>query len=137
MEKKDISVIQLKVGAKLYNSGNYITSITLCGAAEEILGKIAKHRTGQNQLENEVDYLRDIYEYFTGSSPSNKELIQKINRTKNKLKHNDSGINEWVEADFENEAALLFVKATKNYFLCYNELPNDLTIRRLFEHLTL
>lgn len=137
MEKRDIALKQLRSGAKHYNSGDYVSSITLCGAAEEILGKIAKERTGLNQLENEIVYLRSVYEYFTNQTPSNNELIKKINKTKNELKHNDCGINEWVESDFENEAALLFVKATKNYFLCYNELPNDRIIKSLFEVLTL
>jgi len=63
--------------------------------------------------------------------------MEKINGVKNELKHNDDGENEWVEADFENEAALLFVKAVKNYFDCYKNFPNDVVIKRLFEHLTL
>lgn len=63
---------------------------------------------------------------------------QRINAgTKKGLKHNDSGDNEWVDADFENEAALLFVKAMKNYFNSYNEFPKDRTLRGLFEELTL
>ncbi len=58
-------------------------------------------------------------------------------KTKNELKHNDRGYNEWIDADFENEAALLFVKAVKNYFDSYNEHPKDRIINRLFEFLTL
>lgn len=138
MEKRDIAVRQLRTAAKLYNNGDYICSITLSGAAEEILGKIAKKRTNKNQLENEVDYLRSVYEYFSGSNvPSDKELIKSINKVKNDLKHNDSGDNEWVNADFENEAVSLFIKAVKNYYDCYKELPNDRIIKNLFEHLTL
>lgn len=138
MEKRDIAVRQLRTAAKLYNTGDYICSITLSGAAEEILGKIAKKRTNRNQLENEVHYLRSVYEYFSGSNiPSDKELIRNINKVKNELKHNDNGENEWVNADFENEAVLLFVKAVKNYHDCYNEFPNDRIIKNLFEHLTL
>ena len=137
MEKKDIALKLLRAGANNYNSGDYVSSITLCGAAEEILGKIAKQRKGYNQLENETIYLRGLYEFITGHSPSKNELIKTINKTKNELKHNDSGSNEWVEADLENEAAILFVKATKNYILSYNELPDDRIIRSLFEQLTL
>lgn len=137
MEKKDIALKQLRASAKLYNESNYVSSITLSGAAEEILGKIATKRKKTNQLENEVIYLKSIYEYFSGHSVSDKELIRKINKTRNELKHNDSGTNEWFETDFENEAALIFVKAVKNYFICYNELPKDRIIRGLFENLTL
>jgi hypothetical protein len=41
MEKKDIALKQLRAGSKHSNSGDYVCSITLCGAAEEIPGKIA------------------------------------------------------------------------------------------------
>jgi hypothetical protein len=137
MEKKDIAINQLRSAAKLYNSKDYISSITLSGAAEEILGRIAKKRTNSNQLEKEIEYLRSVYNYFSGQNPSNKILIEKINSVKNELKHNDSGENEWVSADFENEAAMLFIKGVKNYFDCYQDYPKDRIIRSLFEHLTL
>jgi hypothetical protein len=64
-------------------------------------------------------------------------LISNINKVKNELKHNDSGENEWVDADFEDEAATLFVKAVKNYIDSYREFPKDRIIVNLFESLTL
>lgn len=135
-EKKDIAVNQLRAAAKLYNSRDYISSITLSGAAEEILGRIAKKRTNLNQLEKEIQCLRSVYSYFSGQNPSNKMLIDKINKVKNELKHNDSGENESVQADFENEAAMLFIKGVKNYYDSYKEFPKDILIKNLFEHLT-
>jgi hypothetical protein len=137
MEKRDIAIKQLKAAARHYNRGDYICSITLAGAAEEILGQIAKKRTKTNQLELEVIYLRSVYEYFSGQELPNNKLIQKINKVKNELKHNDSGENEWVDADFENEAALIFVKAMKNYFGCYNEFPSDKVVKNLYKEITL
>ena len=53
------------------------------------------------------------------------------------MKHNDAGENEWINADFENEAAILFVRGVKNYFDCYKELPKDIIIKKLFQHLTM
>lgn len=137
MEKRDIAVKQIKAAARHYNKGDYICCITLSGAAEEILGRIAKKRTNRNQLERDVAYSKGIYEYFSGQTPSDKDIVAKINRVKNELKHNDSGENIWVEADFEHEAATLFIKAVKNYFNCYNEFPNDRIVNDLFGHLTL
>ncbi len=137
MEKKDIALKQLRAAAKLYNSGDYISAITLSGAAEEILGRIAKARTKINELKKETDYLKSVYDYFSSPVPNEKELISKINRVKNELKHNDSGVNNWIEADFENEAVMLFVKAVKNYFNAYGEMPNDKVINNLFNHSTL
>jgi hypothetical protein len=137
MEKRDIAIKQIRAAAKLYNQGEYICSITLSGAAEEILGRIAKKRTTTNQLENEILFVRDIYEYLSGQSPNDTALIRQINRVKNELKHNDSGINEWVEADFEFEASRLFIRAVKNYYDSYKEFPKDRTITILFNFLTL
>lgn len=145
MEKKDIAIRQIKASARLYIKGDYVCSITLSGAAEEILGKIAKKLNSYNQLENELIYLKKIYKYFSGllpekvkaKIPSDKELIKKINGVKNELKHNENGENDLVKADFEFEAAMLFIKAVKNYFDCYNEFPKDKTIKKLFDNLTL
>lgn len=137
MEKKEIAFRQIKAAAKHYKSGEYICCITLAGAAEEILGKIAKKRSGSNQIENEIIYAQSGYQYFSKTIPPKKELIQNINKIKNELKHNDTGENLWVEADFENEAATLFVKAVKNYFDSFGELPKDRTVIKLFDFITL
>jgi len=101
------------------------------------LGKIAKRRSGFNELEKEIEYLKSVYKFFKQPLPAEKELIKKINKTKNELKHNDVGENLWVNADFENEFVIFFVKAVKNYFDSYNEMPNEKSIMQLFEHLTL
>lgn len=137
MEKKDIALQQLLDSANLYQKGRYCSALTLAGAAEEILGKIAKKRTGKNQLDDEVEYLKSIYQYFKKPTPSNSELIKRINETKNELKHNDAGENLWVDSDFENECVRLFVKAVKNYFDAYKEMPKNKAIIKLFEHLCL
>ncbi len=82
MEKKDIALIQLRSSAKLYKSGDYISAITLAGAAEEILGCIAKARTKTNELEKDIVYLKSVYDYFSSPVPIGKESIAKINRVK-------------------------------------------------------
>jgi hypothetical protein len=42
ISKIDIALIQLRTAVQLYNKGNYISSLTLAGASEEILGQIVK-----------------------------------------------------------------------------------------------
>ncbi len=137
MEKKDIALKQLRSAAKLYKSRDYISTITLAGAAEEILGQIAKKRTKTNEMEKEAKYSKNIYSYFAQPIPPDKVIVAQINKIKNELKHNDSGENSWIESDFENEANLLFVRAVKNYFNAYNEMPKDKIITSLFDYLTL
>ena len=133
---KDVALEQIKNAAQLYEQGNYASSIVLSGAAEELLGKIAKKKTGYNEFGKEEKYIESIYEYFKKPIPNKKEIRNKINKTKNKLKHNDSGKNYQIDDDLENEAVLLFVKAVKNYHNIYNKMPNNKIIINLFEDLT-
>jgi len=137
MEKKDIAIQQLIDAAKLYDRGRYVSALTLAGASEEILGKIAKKRIGENQLEHEVEYLKTVYKHFNRPSPTNKDLIKQINKIKNEVKHNDTGENLWVDADFENECVFIFMRAVKNYFYAYKEMPEDKKVMSLFHHLAL
>jgi protoporphyrinogen oxidase len=137
MEKTEIAIKQLRASAKLYKAGDYISSLTLAGAAEEILGKIAENRTGTNEMKKEIIYLKGIYQSFNKEIPDDKILKARINKSKNEVKHNDSRENSWVDGDFENETVLLFVKSVKNYFNAYNKMPNDRIIMNLFEFFTL
>jgi len=137
MEKRDIAVQQLRAAAKHYYDGEYICSITLSGAADEILGAIAKKRANFNHFEGAVEFLRGVYELYGVKNPSKKELVKEINYIKNELKHNRDGVNSWVDGDFEMEAAMLFVRSVKNYFDAYNELPKDRIIKRLFLQLAM
>ena len=136
IKKQDIALTQLKSAVKMYRIGDYISCLTLSAAAEEILGKMMLKNKGSNWLKGEVSYLGSIYEYFGKSIPSEKVLIKKINKIKNSLKHNDSGENEIIEADFEDEAVLFFVKAVKNYYGTFNHMPKSRGIVGLFDELT-
>ena len=126
LSKKEIAFIQIKAAADHYNKYDYISCITLAGAAEEILGAISKKISGFNQLENDISFAQGIYQHFTKQTPKIKEIIKERNKTKNQLKHNDDGEDLIIEADFENEACIFFVAAVKNYFDAFNELPNEL-----------
>ena len=137
MEKKDIAIQQLVDGSKLYETGHFVSALTLFGASEEILGKIAKKRTGSNQLEHEIEYLKTVYKHFNHPCPSNKDLIRQVNKIKNEVKHNDVGENSWVDADFESECVFIFMRAVKNYYFAYKEMPQNKKIMQLFENLAL
>lgn len=137
ISKKEIALIQIKAAARHYKKKDYVSCITLAGAAEEILGRIAKKRRGFNQQDNDIDYTKSIFHYFKKDIPKTKSLITNRNTTKNELKHNDIGENLIIEADLENEAVTFFVAALKNYFDASEEWPNDKITIDLFEFLTL
>lgn len=138
MELKDIALAQLRAAAQMYNEENYVCAITLAGASEEIFGQMAKKRRGRNQLDLEVAMHKSVFQLYNRPQPSDKEAKAWINRLKNTLKHNDAGENPWVDPMFfEDEAASLIIRAAKNYFNSYGELPRDRIVKRLFIHLTL
>lgn len=137
ISKKEIALIQIKAAARHYNKQNYVCCITLAGAAEEILGEIAKKRLGFNQLENDIAYTQSIFHFLSKDLPKNKTLIKNRNFVKNELKHNDIGENLIIEADLEFEASIFFVAAIKNYFDAFEEWPEDEITLELFEHFTL
>lgn len=134
--KQNLALTQLGSAAELYMAGDFISSITLSAAAEEILGKIMKKNKGTNWLKGEVLFLGSVYEYCGKQAPSEKMLINIINKIKNNLKHNDAGENDVISDDFENEAALLFVRAVKNYYGAFDQMPKDASIINLFDELT-
>jgi len=128
-EKKDIALVQLRTSVQLFNKSDFICSATLAGAAEEILGKIAKKRSGTNALEGDEYYFKQLAEMHGKPPPNRKQVIEKFNRFKNQLKHNDSGENEYISADYEFEAQDLIDRAIRNYLLAYGEFPKDRVVR--------
>jgi len=119
-EKRDIAIVQLRKAIQLYNSKEYICAVTLAGAAEEIFGKIANKRCGTTALEGEANFWNQLSEIVNKPKPDRKKVINVLNRTRNELKHNDSGENIFFEADFELEAECLIDRAIRNYWLAYD-----------------
>jgi len=129
-EKKDIALIQLRRAIQLFNQGDFVSSTTLAGAEEEILGKIALKRTGTNALDVDLHFWTQMADFFGKTKPSKKKVYDVLNKSKNELKHNDSGENKYVETDFEFDALCLIDRAIRNYCLAYNRKPNDRIINK-------
>jgi hypothetical protein len=102
-EMTEIALIQLRRAIQLFNSGDFVCSATLAGAAEEILGKIAGRRYGLNALEADAEFLGQVADLFGKPRPDLKKVAPILNRHRNTLKHNDSGENAWYEAHFAEE----------------------------------
>jgi hypothetical protein len=119
-EKKDIAIAQLRKAIQLFNTKEYICAVTLAGAAEEILGKIAKKRCGTTVLEEESCFWDQLAEIVNRPKPNRKKVIALLNRTRNELKHNNSGENIFFEANLEFEAQCLIDRAIRNYWLAYD-----------------
>jgi hypothetical protein len=86
-----VALIQLRGAVQLYNKANFITAITLAGAADELLGNISVKRTGRNSIEDEKVWIDQLADYLKKQHPALGKVVRSRNRIKNQLKHNDIG----------------------------------------------
>lgn len=124
-EKRDLATRQLRRAIQLFNQADFICAATLAGAAEEILGRIAQKRSGTTALDGHAHFWSQVAPMCGKPVPEKKKVVAVHNRVRNQLKHNDSGDNEWVTADFEFEAQDLIDRAIRNYWLAYDTPPKD------------
>jgi hypothetical protein len=129
-EKRDLAMTQLRRAVQLFNHGDFVCAATLAGAAEEILGRIAQKRTGTAALDGHAHFWSQLARIVGNAPPVRKRVVEVHNRLRNQLKHNDSGDNEWVTADFEFEAQELIDRAIRNCWLAYGTPPADRVINQ-------
>ena len=129
ISKIDIATVQLRTAVQLYNKRNYISAITLAAASEEILGQIAKGKSGTNALLEDKVWTDQIADYFKKSRPSLSKVARTRHKIKNELKHNDNGQNDKLNHDFQFEAENFIVAAIRNFELVKGHMPTDKTIK--------
>lgn len=115
--KHEIARSQLEVALCFYMQGQeYPAVITLAGAAEELLGKIAEEKGLESSLKRTLRELLDTFEVVWGYEAKESDFAQLRNRAKNELKHICSGQD--LNLDFEQEAAGMLTRALENFLLC-------------------
>jgi hypothetical protein len=138
LTKRRIALLQIERSVDLLtNHNDPVCALTLAGAAEEILGRIAAARGHVPVVEDGTEYLGSVYDYIGKPRPPKKKLIEAHNRIRNALKHNDDGKNVRVAADFLFEAEEMLLRAIKNYFNAFGCLPSSKPVRGWFEWITL
>jgi hypothetical protein len=97
--KLEVATHQLGVAIRLFLEGDYLSSLTLAGAAEEILGKLSM----QAGMPVACDFIEGVHLKDTDASLSDKErkkIIRDIlNRGRNQVKH----ANDPSETHFDVE----------------------------------
>ncbi|HTD04360.1 hypothetical protein, partial [Undibacterium sp.] len=97
--KLNVATIQLNAAIQLFLNGDYLSSLTLSGAAEEILGKLSE-RVGKPVA---VDHIADFHLKDTDTSLSDKKrkdvILGILNRGRNQAKH----ANDPAETHFDVE----------------------------------
>jgi len=121
----------------LLEAGDPVSALTLAGAAEEILGRIAERKGKEPRVEYLAAWSSSLFEWAGKPRPSKKELIRLENRTKNELKHQDDGRNVSVEADFTFDAEDMLLRCMYNHFNAFACYPQSKRLRSWFENMTL
>lgn len=129
-EKEKIALIQLRQAIRLFNQGDYISSLTLAGAANEILSNFADHNQGYNTIDGDKMFLDAIAEINKKNKPSKGQVIKATNRIKNQVKHHSLGNDIFVKADFEFEAISFIDSAIRNYWIAFDKIPMDRIIKK-------
>lgn len=130
IRKTQIAIIQLRRAIQLFNSGDYISSITLAGAANEILGQFANKLKCFNALDVEKKFWDSIAEMFGKDKPSKDKIKQVNNRIRNNLKHHDELVDRMVEGDFKFEAQEQIDSAIRNYWIAFDTPLRDRIVMR-------
>jgi hypothetical protein len=135
--KIQIAIIQLRSAVQLYNKGDFISSLTLAGAAEEILGQIAEHRSGVNALIEDKIWTDQIADYFKKPRPSLSKVARSRNKGKNEIKHNNDRNDSAVQFDFRFEAETFILGAIRNYEIITGNMPKDRIIKAFWNWISL
>jgi len=125
IEKSKLALAQLRRAIQLFNIGDYICALTLAGAANEILGQLAKIRKGYNTLDIDKAFWDGIADMFNKNRPSKDKINQVNNRIKNSTKHHDSAINTIIEANFLFESQCHIDSAIRNFWIAFDQPPKD------------
>lgn len=137
LTKRKIALIQLEQSLNLLEAGDPVSALTLAGAAEEILGRVASRKGQEARVEYNADWLGSFYDWANKPRPSKKRLISILNAPRNHLKHQNDGRNIKVEADFQFEAEEMILRCMFNHFNAFGCYPSAKGLRALFEHMTL
>ncbi len=114
---KRIAVIQLETAIRLYNEGDeYVSAITLAGAAEEILGNLLNERGDNSKLDDlKADGVK-VYKALFGSETEPKYIADAANKYRNAMKHLTTTDDHTIVFDPEESAFDMIDRAISNYW---------------------
>lgn len=118
LTKIDVAVEQLNHAISMFlKREHFVSAITLAGAAEEILGKLAAQAGFIPSLKRRTEGARALYKHLWGADPGVKPFADLKNKTRNELKHLVAGAP--MEVDLEEEAMRMLDRAVENYRLLH------------------
>ena len=114
LSKLEIASHQLDQALKLFLDNNdYVSSVTLAGASEEILGKILEKQGQLHSLNDLTSTCVKIGKHVYGEQWHEKEFVSIANYFRNGFKHYDDGNPIAINRECASE---IIERAISNYF---------------------
>jgi len=85
--KLEVASHQLNVAIRLFLEGDYLSSLTLAGAAEEILGKLSQRAGKTVAVEAILNYHWQDTDPILSDAERRKVIFELLNRGRNQVKH--------------------------------------------------
>ncbi|MCL6264633.1 hypothetical protein [Craterilacuibacter sp. RT1T] len=121
----EIAEHQLLTALQMWSVGDYISCITLAGAAEEILGKRMRKLGFEPSFENLKEAIVKLAKHFGDTLSNTDKLVGDLmNRTRNELKHYAG--DEALEFDLKSDAEEMLERAISNYTSLTGKFPDQM-----------
>jgi hypothetical protein len=134
LRPKQIALAQLKTALTLFLDGtDFISSITLAGATEEILGSLLRKRKRAPSVKRRAEQTRALFRALWPNRPDPgvEPFIDLSNKPRNALKHLTT--TKPLAMDTKADAARLLLRAVENYHLLYgHRTPAMLRFERAY-----
>lgn len=112
----DLACEQLETAIELFLSRrSFVSSLTLAGATEEILGKALGLNSEKNVLQCEAGIIKPVHELLHKKAFIWKDFIDGKNFARNSAKHLNNNNEQITPVDFEEEAYKMLVRACDNH----------------------
>ena len=87
LTKLDVARQQLDAAMRLFMEGDYLSSLTLAGAAEEILGRLCERAGKSVAIEQIIEFHLGDTDPALSDADRRKILLEVLNRPRNAVKH--------------------------------------------------
>jgi hypothetical protein len=128
ISRSDIAKVQLAKAIELFVTEQFIPSITLAGAAEEIFGRLLGRQRERPVLEESfaaIQGIRDATGLNVMEGKNKTEIIAGWNKARNNLKHHGPTDEEFVVLNACDEAYWMIKRALDNASRLGVAIPND------------
>ena len=125
LSAEKIAEQQLLTALRLWHEEDYVSAITLSGAAEEILGKRLRARGKESSYDNMKSVIVELSRRFDDNCPNTEKLVgDLLNSTRNELKHYAG--EEQLEFDLKEDSIELLERAITNYTMLTGLIHDDM-----------